>query len=141
MDRTERPGSGAGAVPRRTDPGEPWDFPLSDFADNPYFHNQADEIVLDIYGDLLPINDFLLTGTFAAAGSNFGGGTLSGLGDTRYLGGLILQPDNENAICELAADVGAPCTNCNDGAPFCLNVILEDVEGTLVEGLTLTPSN
>jgi hypothetical protein len=115
-----------------------WDFPLSSFDDAPYFSNEAAVVNLDLSGYSLPIHYFALSGTFTADGSAFGGGTLSGIGDTRDLGGLLLQPGNNNAVCNLAAGLNVPCIPCpSDNEPYCLAVSLEDVDGTRLDDVRL----
>jgi hypothetical protein len=116
-----------------------WEFPVSDFTGAPYFNTSADAVELIVSGYQLPIADFVLSGTLSADGSSFVGGTLSGLGDTRYAGGVLFQPNNPAAMCELAGGVGVQCVECADGEPYCLDVQLEALVGTLVDGLTLGP--
>ena len=117
--------------------GPLWDFPMSEFADRPYFENRAELVTLEVLGAALPITDFVLDGTFDASGTFFGGGVLSGNGDTRDMGALAGSPGEEAAICDLAATLGVMCDPCSDGQPYCLYVELHDVVGSLVDGLTL----
>jgi hypothetical protein len=117
--------------------GALWDFPMSEFVDQPYFENRADLVTLEVLGAALPIANFVLDGTFDASGDFFGGGVLSGNGDTRDMGALAGSPGEESAICDLAATLGVTCDPCSDGKPYCLYVELHDVTGSLVEGLTL----
>jgi hypothetical protein len=124
----------------RQDRGFPtWEFPVSSFAESPYFETTADQVELSISGYQLPIIDFQLSGTLSEDASHFAGGSLIGLGDTRYAGGAVGLPGNETAMCDLAAGLGVPCTNCPDGEPLCLQVQLEQLLGQEVEGLSLVP--
>jgi hypothetical protein len=114
-----------------------WDYPLASFEGQPYFEAASDQVDIDISGAATSIYGFELEGTFAADGERFGGGTVSGLGDTRYLGPLINLGDDPNAICGVAADMGATCVDCPDGQPYCLFLAAEDVVGVRVPGLVL----
>jgi hypothetical protein len=116
-----------------------WDFPVTPFDGAPYFATTSARVELIIAGFALPITDFHLSGTLAADASHFAGGVLSGLGDTRYAGGAIAQPNNPAAMCNLAAGIGVSCVACPDGEPLCLQVELHDLRGTEVDGLTLVP--
>lgn len=123
---------------RQDDDLPSWDLPMSDFSEAPYFANRADLVVLDLSGSALPIHDFALSGTISADGAEFGGGHLSGIGDTRQLGALLLQPNNPNAVCNLAAGLGVPCLPCpDDAAPYCLAVSLSGVTGQRLDGVQL----
>ncbi|MCB9680222.1 MAG: hypothetical protein H6733_02020 [Alphaproteobacteria bacterium] len=116
-----------------------WDFPLTTFEASPFFETSADSIELDVQGFPLPITDFQLEGTFAADGSTFGGARLSGLGDSRYAGGAVGQPDNPAGLCNLATGIGVPCVPCPDGEVYCLQVEIVDLTAHVVPGLVLVP--
>lgn len=112
-----------------------WDFPAGDFSDSPYFFAQAAAIVI-MYGDIpIPIEDFTLEGSFTADGTEITYGRATGLGDSRYLGELVNQPGVESAVCDLAATLGVTCELCNDGEPYCLYIIAEDIDAVYEEGL------
>ncbi len=112
-----------------------WDFPAGDFTDTPYFFAQAASITI-LYGDIpIPLEDFTLEGSFTADGSQIVYGRATGLGDTRYLGALVNQPDVESAVCDLAGAMGVYCEPCADGEPYCLFIIAEDIEADYEEGL------
>jgi hypothetical protein len=117
-----------------------WDFPLTDFTTAPYLETQVDLITLQYRnGNTLvdiPVEDFVLKITFAADGTRAGGGVLSGLADSRYLGAL-LDSDEPDALCVIAAGVGVQCVPCSDGMPYCLKLVGEEIEGDVVPGLTL----
>jgi len=119
-----------------------WDFPLQAFDEQPYFEASVAAITLDYTaGDdelAIPVQDFLLVGTIAPDGSSMGGAQLSGLADTRDLG-VVLNDDDDDAICNYAESLGVNCQPCADGAPYCLKIIGEDVTGVRVDGLTLNP--
>jgi hypothetical protein len=116
-----------------------WDFPLTGFDESPYFETTSEQVVLVVSGYELPVSSFLLSGTLASDGSHFAGGRLQGLGDTRYAGGAIAQPNNPAAMCTLAAGIGVQCAACPDGEPYCLRVDLRDLDAIEIDGLTLVP--
>lgn len=116
-----------------------WNFPLTPFEDAPYFDSFVEDVELAVQTATLPITDLRLTGTFAADGSEIGGATLSGLGDTRDLGKVLGSPGDPDALCELAEDFDVVCVDCPDGKPYCLDVQIEDLHGTELRGLTLVP--
>jgi hypothetical protein len=128
----------------RQDPFAPtWDFPMADFTQAPYLDVSVSSIVLQYQAGAaydVPIEDFVLQGTFSADGNRLGGGVLSGLGDTRNLGPLVNDPDNPSAICYLAETVGASCVPCRDAQPYCLYVVAIDLEGVGLSGVTLVES-
>lgn len=106
------------------------DFPEADFTGSPFFSivapaGQATKFV--IQGFEVEIMNLQLTGTFAADGSYFGGGTLAGSVDTRALDHLVGDDAEEGAICELAEPLGAPCQPCDDGGSFCLTLVADSI--------------
>lgn len=130
-----------GAVAQQTS-APTWDFPIQPFDQQPYFEAEVDFIQLDYNTGsqvvAIPVQDFRLFGTIGPDGASFGGGEISGLADTRDLG-VVLGDDDDDAICEFAESLGVSCQPCDDGQPYCLKIIGEDVEGTRVDGLTLDP--
>ncbi|MBT3220439.1 MAG: hypothetical protein HN348_15240, partial [Proteobacteria bacterium] len=114
-----------------------WDFPRADFTGSPYFLALTDEVVFDYVGVDIPVYDFELSATISADGSKLGGGLISGLGDTRFMWSILGSDEDPNAVCVLAASVGVSCQECPDSKPYCLLMRAKDVDGTLIEGLTL----
>ncbi len=118
--------------------GEPsWDFPVADFTAQPWMTATSGQVDILFQGVPVTIYDFSLQGTFAPDGSSFGGGVVSGLGDTRNMGVFIDKPDDPGAICDLATSMNTQCIACPDGYRYCLELVAEEMEGELVEGLTL----
>lgn len=119
-----------------------WDFPIQPFGQQPYFEAEVDFIELDYQNGseviAIPVSDFKLYGTIGPDGRSFGGGIIEGLADSRNLGSVI-NDDDEDAICDFAASLGVTCQACADGLPYCLRIVGEDIEGVRVEGLTLDP--
>ena len=119
-----------------------WDFPVQSFAQQPYFEAEVDHIDLDYVDGTtavrIPVQDFRLYATIAPDGASLGGARLSGLADTRTMG-TLLQSDDESAICSFAATLGVQCVPCDDGAPYCLYLEAADLDGSLVDDVTIVP--
>jgi hypothetical protein len=110
-------------------------FPAADFSAAPYFTVGPQTTTLSVAGYNVEIQDLEITGTFAADGSYFGGGTLSGTIDTRPLAPLLDDSGNEGAICDLAVNFGAQCQACpSDGEPYCLTLVADQITATSVSG-------
>lgn len=120
------------------DVGATWDFPTGDFAP-PFFESQANVVVFQFQGVEIPIHDARLAATVSPDGRSLGGGELSGLGDTRGLGSFLPAGGSEGAICDLAESLGIDCQACPDGEPYCMFLEARQIDGALVEGLTLVP--
>jgi hypothetical protein len=116
-----------------------WNFPATDFTGAPYFEIVSERVDLVVSGYALPIFDFRLTGTFVADGASFGGAVLQGLGDTRYSGGALGQPNNERAMCDFGEGVGVPCQACPDGEDLCLRVDVRNLVARELPGIVLRP--
>jgi hypothetical protein len=114
-----------------------WDFGEASFSQAPYFDASVDEVVFAFQGTTVPVSSFGLTGTFAADGSSLGGVRLGGLADTRQLGALLGDPDNESALCDYAETLGLACDPCDDGEVFCMVLSVENVTAQQAEGLEL----
>ncbi len=116
-----------------------WPFPAGDFTAQPYFVASSDRINIK-YGDTdIPINDFVLTGTFAADGLTIQQGHVTGLADTRNMGPLIGQSDTPTATCKFVEELGVYCQDCPDGEEVCLHITGENITANYVEGLVVTP--
>jgi hypothetical protein len=114
-----------------------WEFPATDFTEAPFVAATSDNVVFEYQGNAVPIEDFRFETTFSADGASLGGTVLTGVADTRNLGGFVQDEGNPAAICELAASIGTDCVPCNDSLPYCLVMQVRDVSGTLIPGLTL----
>ena len=115
------------------------DFPEADFTAQPYFQIGPQDTTLAVAGLALEIGDLEITGTFAADGTYFAGGTLAGVIDTRPLAPLLGDDSgDEGAICDLAISFGAVCEACPaDGEPYCLSLVADQIQALEVEGETL----
>jgi hypothetical protein len=121
-------------------PREPtWAFPAADFTAHPYFEASADRIVLAYAGIDIPVEQFTLSGTFSADGTFLEEAVVTGFGDSRNMGALLGQADNPDAMCDLAEAAGVTCTDCADGAPYCLYIVAEEIDAAEVPGVSITP--
>lgn len=121
--------------------GSTWDFPTGDLT-GPFFEANANLVVFQFDGVEIPIHTARLAGTLSPDGMRIGGGELSGLGDTRDLGAFLPGGGNdENAICDLAESLGIQCQACPDGEQLCMFLDARQIDGTLIDGLSLIPRN
>ncbi len=117
-------------------------FDLSaDFSESPYFVIAADSIELSVAGYTIPLQDFEVSGTFAADGSYFGGGVLAGSVDARDIVEMIDEVDTWEDACNLTASFGAACVACDDGVEACLSlradqIIADENVGQVLEEVT-----
>ncbi len=117
-------------------------FDLSaDFTETPFFVIAADSIELSVAGYTIPLQDFEVSGTFAADGSYFGGGVLAGMVDARDIVDMIDEVDSYEDACNLTASFGAPCIACDDGVEACLalradQILAEENPGQVLEEVT-----
>lgn len=117
---------------------ETWDFPAGSFSEQPYFEAYADYITVSYSGIPIPIEGFSLSGTFSADGTTIEKGVASGMGDSRYMGPLLGREETDyNAVCEIAAGAGITCEPCDDGEPYCLHIVAEEVHAEWEEGLEM----
>lgn len=117
-----------------------WDLPAADFDTSPFFAIDGAQIVLYVDNETsAPVYDVHIEGTIAPDGRSFAGGIVSGLGDTRTLGGTINQPNDEAAICDFAEALGVECEPCPDGEVYCLSIYATQVQGSQVDGLVVIP--
>jgi hypothetical protein len=122
------------------DPDYPtWDIPLGDFDGAPWFSTHADRVVWVINQWSVPIEDFALAGTFAPDGRTIGGMVLTGVMDSRKLGGAINKPNDDYAICDLVSGFGVPCIPCADDTVVCLAIGVRSLLGIEQPGVTIRP--
>ncbi len=105
------------------------DFPPADFSNAPYFEIPEGDFNISLAGMEATIKDLSVTGTFAADGSYFGGGTLSGALDARellpLLGDAGLEAETPDDVCNLLLGFGVQCVPCSDGEEYCVNLVVE----------------
>jgi hypothetical protein len=85
------------------------------------------------------IIDMELSGTFAADGRSFGGGSLALLLDMRDWVDQIDEVDSASDLCNLSASFGAPCQPCPDGEDLCLAMRADQLEGAYSPSTTVQP--
>ncbi|MFT4977069.1 MAG: hypothetical protein ACI8S6_002974 [Myxococcota bacterium] len=106
------------------------DFPSASFAD-PYFNLAADQLDLAVAGFELSIASINIGGTFAADGSYFGGGELSGELDARELLPLLKEQElasTADEICDLLLGFGVACQACaTDGEVYCASIVVDQL--------------
>ena len=116
------------------------DFPKpADFSEAPYWEVQADETSLIVAGNDVLIQDLVISGTFSADGTTFGGGVLGGTIDTALLGGILGQEDNPDYICDLADNFGDECSECPNGNDTCLGLLLDQLVGDSAGTVAVRP--
>jgi hypothetical protein len=109
-----------------------------DLAGPPTFSVGPVDFEFDLAGYAVTLFDATVDATFAADGSYFAGGRLSGTLDARDIvdalaGRGVLPIEDADAICEVITQVGLACTPCADGEDLCLNIEVEQVQGELTE--------
>ena len=119
------------------------DFPSADFTNSPMFEVPENDLSLSISGYSATIYALSVSGTFAADGSYFGGGELSGELDARQLvdivGGLMDGVESADDVCGLVAGFGVSCSACtSDGEAYCVTLevnrmVANETGETLVE--------
>jgi hypothetical protein len=103
------------------------DFPAADFSNSPMFQIPEGDVTLSVAGYTATIYSLAVSGTFAADGSYFGGGELSGELDARQLvdivGGLMDGVESADDVCGLVAGFGVSCSECSsDGEAYCVSL-------------------
>lgn len=110
------------------------DFPPADFSGSPYFKIGPQDTTISVAGFNVDILKLEVSGTFAADGTYFGGGTLAGELDARLLAPLVgdlLGTTDPDAICGVVAGFGVSCKACSsDGEVYCLDVYVRDITAT-----------
>jgi hypothetical protein len=109
-----------------------------DLSGPPTFSVGPVDFEFDLAGYGVTLFDATIDATFAADGSYFAGGHLSGTLDARDIvdalaGRDVLPIEDADAICEVISQVGLECTPCADGAVLCLNIEVEQIKGELTE--------
>lgn len=116
-----------------------FEFPSADFSSSPYVEVSTETLEITVAGYRVAIYGASLSGTFSADGQTLGGAVLTGLVDTRGLGG----GDTGEAIadvCALAENLGGHCVACpTDGEPLCLALHADQMTGQRVADLALAP--
>ena len=119
------------------------DFPTADFSNSPLFAIPEGDVTLSVAGYTATIYSLAVSGTFAADGSYFGGGELSGELDARQLveivGGLMDGVESADDVCGLVAGFGVSCGECaSDNEAYCITLEVNRLVANDT-GVTLTP--
>lgn len=118
----------------------PWDFPPADFTQAPYFAATAPLVTLTYKGTPIPIEQFHLEGTITEDGAYIKEGKASGFLDTRNAGSWVGAGTEPGAVCDIAAKAGVTCVACQDGNPYCMYIVAEQITATQIPGLVLDPT-
>lgn len=106
------------------------EFPDADFSAAPYFEIPEGDVTLSVAGFEATIHSLSVAGTFAADGSEFGGGELSGELDAReilpLLGDAGLDAETPDDVCNLLLGFGVQCVPCSaDTEPYCITLVVD----------------
>ncbi len=120
------------------------ELPALDFGASPYFELPEGDVQMNIAGYDVTVYGMRMSGTFAADGGSFGGGTLSGELDARDMAPLLaeqLDGADAEALCELLSALSVDCAPCSsDGVAACVTVVMDQVEaaetGEVLEAIT-----
>ncbi len=93
-----------------------------------------------VFEDLfVQLETLSMSGAFSPSGDRIEGLHLSGLLDTRPLGEAIVAGAPDDLICEILAGLQIPCVSCGDGAPYCLETSIDDLDLPLRPGASVRP--
>jgi len=110
------------------------DFDGADFSQNPFFLTGPTDLVLVRGGQDVALQELRVSGTFSADASAIEGGAVSALLDLRELGTVmadLLGSADPDEVCSALAGFSVSCQACPaDDVPYCLRVLVEDVQGT-----------
>ncbi len=113
-------------------------FPDADFSAAPFFSVGPQDTVLSFAGYEISVKQLEITGTFAADGSYFGGGTLGGAVDARDIAEAFPELGYDAAgLCDFLVSFGAECGACTDSEPYCLTLVAKDIVAEEASGLVL----
>jgi hypothetical protein len=104
------------------------------FAEAPHFEVGPNDVPFTLAGYTVTFYDAISSATFAANGSYFAGGRLSGAVDARDVvdalsGRGVLPIDDAGALCDSLANLNMPCGLCRDGEPLCLHLEIANISG------------
>ena len=130
-------------APTRTSDGEQdtctptLDFSMpGNFAEAPAFDVGPVDVPFNVAGYTVVLYDAYSSATFAADGTFFAGGLMSGSVDARDVvialeGRGVLPSEDPATLCELLGNYNVGCTQCQDGEPLCLELQVANIEGKL----------
>lgn len=109
------------------------EFPAADFAESPHFRiERSSELVIDLGGVPLTVSDMVIEGDFAADLSYFGGGSFTGILDTRSIDDVFFDGEL-GAVCTTLRSLGVTCEECTGSQPgeYCVPVAIDSVTADL----------
>lgn len=109
------------------------EFPTADFTESPHFRIEGGAaLVLNLGAVPLTVLDMVIEGDFAADLSYFGGGTFTGIVDTRPLDEAFFDGEL-GTFCTTLASLGVSCEECSGGEPgeYCVPVAIDSVTAAL----------
>jgi hypothetical protein len=114
-------------------------FEPADFTGAPTFTLHAERVRMLLAGVVVELQGLEVSGTFLPDGRSMAGGEVRYIMDMRPLAPMV-DPTDPGSVCAAAAQFDEVCEPCPDsGEPYCLRFHLDQLEGTLVEGLGLDP--
>jgi CubicO group peptidase (beta-lactamase class C family) len=101
--------------------------------DNPRFTSRPTDVTLATSVGELTVYGMVVDGAFASRGDAIAGVGLRGTLDGRQVSQAVgMSP---SALCSMVAGSGGACEPCTDGAPVCLGVSYESLDGAAMSGL------
>lgn len=115
------------------------EFPVAaSFSENPYFIVKSDELIMEIEGFEIIIEDMEVSGAFAPDATYIEGAVLAGTADTRPMVELIAPGGDDKAVCDLMAVFLVNCEPCADGTgEFCMTVYVDNMRADQATGDSL----
>lgn len=108
---------------------------------NPYFSLDASSgLTLSVAGMAIKFRDVRIEGAFRADGSALTGMSMDLTVDARDLAdvlGDLLGSNDPAAACNLLTTFGVTCGTCSDGKPYCIDLVIADVEAPRAYGETV----
>lgn len=117
-----------------------FDFPASDFWNNPYFNVGPTVLEVEVQGLPVTIQEVSFSGAFSADSETIADARLTGEVDARDIAPAVGSSGEE--LCELLTSyLGVECVECvEDLEPVCLRIKVEDISGERVPGLRVAPN-
>lgn len=107
------------------------DFDPVSFEEDPYFEAEAEVLYVTAEGYTAGLYFPYLRTAFTPGGLGLGDGMITGQMDMRDV-------EESGSYCDYVAYLGWECVSCEtDGEPYCLDIHVEDLEGSWVEGLVV----
>ncbi len=117
-----------------------FDFPASDFWNNPYFDVGPTVLEVEVQGLPVNIQDVRFSGAISGDGEAIADARLYGEVDARDIAPAVGASADQ--LCELLTSyLGVECVECTlDLEPVCLRIEVEEISGERVAGLRVAPN-